>query len=109
MRAGRLDKRVQLQQPTTATNGVADAVQTFVTYASVWASVEDTRGREFMNNQQVQNQVSTRIRLRYRDDVKPDHRVLYDGVVYDIQSVVNPMKRGDGLQLMCIRREFHNV
>lgn len=69
--------------------------------ATVWAAVEPLRGREYFEAHQVQAEVTTRIRIRYRPGIRPDMRVLYGGRVFNITAIIDPEERHRELQLMC--------
>jgi SPP1 family predicted phage head-tail adaptor len=101
MEAGRLDKRVTIQSQASTRNSIGEPVQTWSDVATIWASVEPVQGREFWAQQQVQSEVTTRVRIRYREGVTASMRVLYGSRVYDIRSVIDPKERHEEMQLMC--------
>jgi SPP1 family predicted phage head-tail adaptor len=101
MEAGRLDKQVTIQAFTTTPNSIGEAVKGWANVATVWAAVEPLQGREFWSQQQVQSEVTTRVRIRFRTDVTAKNRVLFGGRVLVVESVINPKERKEELQLMC--------
>lgn len=101
MDAGRLDKRVTIQSMTATRNAIGEPVEAWADVATVWAAVEPVQGREFWEQQQVQSEVTTRIRIRYRAGVTAAMRVTYGGRFYNIKSVIDPRERHDEMQLMC--------
>lgn len=101
MEAGRLDKRVTIQSMTAARNAIGEPVHTWADVATVWGAVEPVQGREFWEQQQVQSEVTTRIRIRYLAGVTAAMRVTYAGRIYNIRSVIDPRERHDEMQLMC--------
>lgn len=103
MRAGPLDRRIVIKAPVTTSDAMGGPVVTYTTLATVWAEKKDTGGREFMAAQQVNAEVTTQFRIRYRSDVTPEHRVTCDGLDYDI-LYVNELGRRDGLMLMARAR-----
>lgn len=90
MRAGRLDREIEIQKKTVARDSYGQPLETWSTLATVWAAKEDDRGREFFAAQQVQAFAPTRFRIRYRSDVTAGHRVSYGGQVYDVRAVATP-------------------
>src|SRR5690606_36528234 len=70
-------------------------------YARVWAAVEDISGREFWAAQQVQSEVTTRVRVRYLPGVEPSMRVLHAGRTLEIVAVLEPDGTRRELQLLC--------
>lgn len=102
MRAGRLRHRVVLQEKgTVSQNEFGAEVITWTAVATVWASVEPLRGREFIQAKQEQAAIDTRIRLRHRDGITPVMRAVWNGRVYDILSVIRPEERQREIHLMC--------
>jgi len=103
MRAGKLRHRVVIQSKGASRDTYGAEVVTWSTTATVWASVEPLTGREYMDAQQTQAEVSTRIRVRYRSDVTyvPEMRATWDGHTYDIVSVLEVNSAHREVQLMC--------
>lgn len=101
MTAGRLRHRITIQEPVTARNGFNEAITTWVTVATVWASVEPISGREFFAAEHVQSEITHRIRVRYRAGIAPTMRVVFNGRYLMIESVINYGERNTDLQLMC--------
>lgn len=101
MQAGRLDRRVTLQQRTlAAANARGEKVPSFSTLATVWGSRRDVGGRELFASGQPHAEATTRFLIRYRSDLTPIHRLVCDGVTYDVVHVAE-LGRRDGLELSC--------
>lgn len=101
MRAGKLRRRASLQRRRVTTDDYGAEIVTWAEFAAVWASVEPISGREFWTAQQAeQGEITTRIRMRYRDDVKMADRVVVGESTYDIEAVL-PDERRTELHLMC--------
>lgn len=101
MDAGRLDKRIVIEAPTTGQNALGEPTRSWATLATVWAAVEPLQGREFWAQQQVQNEVSSRVRIRYRTGITTDCRISYAGRILGIVSIIDPKEAHEELQLMC--------
>lgn len=101
MRAGKLRQRVELQDRTVTQGSYGEAQVTYSTLDTVWAAVEPLQGREFIEGQQLQAEVTTRIRIRYRDGIAPEMRVVHGTHTYDIVSVIEPATARRELHLMC--------
>lgn len=65
------------------------------------AEIVPLSGREFVAAQAVQAGVTTRITIRWRDDVKPSMRVVHDSDVYNIRAVLPDPTLRRHLTLMC--------
>lgn len=87
MRAGALNKRVTLLQRSVATNSEHEVVQTFADLETVWAEVQDLRGSDFFGARQVVNDLTTRFRIRWRNDLTTMDRIRYDGRDFDIVQI----------------------
>lgn len=106
MQAGKLRKRVEIQEPVGTSRDVAGAKkgkdrQAWTTRARVWAAVEPLSGRELFNAQQAQPLVSHRVRLRYVAGVKSKMRVKHEGRHLNIETVIDPEERHRELELLC--------
>lgn len=101
MQAGRLRHRVTIQNAVEARNAYGEAIKTWSTVATVYASVEPIRGREMFDAEQVQSEVTHRVRLRYRPGLTSQMRLLFNGRMFEIQTVINVNERNREVQLMC--------
>ena len=101
MRAGTMRHKVVIQQNVpTEKDSYGAEVDNWTDYATVWASIEPARGREFWESQQVNAEVTGRIRIRYLGGITPKMRVKHGNRIFDIVSVINPEERNRELQLM---------
>jgi SPP1 family predicted phage head-tail adaptor len=101
MQAGKLRHRVTIQQAVEAHNAYGETIRTWSTVATVYASVEPIRGREFFDAEQVQSEISQRVRMRYRSGIKPTMRLLYGSRLLQIQAVIDVEERHREIHLMC--------
>ena len=102
MDIGRMRHRITLQEfKETGRNRFNEPITERVAFATVWASIEPIVGREYWAKHQVQAEVTHRIRMRYREGVKPTMRVIFKEREFSIESVVNYQERNVDLQLMC--------
>jgi SPP1 family predicted phage head-tail adaptor len=105
MRAGKLDQRITLEQPTEARDpNYGTLVKTWVAVATVWAAVEPQSGREYLTNEEPGAELALRVRIRYGSHVaacSPKWRVNYGGRLLQINAVINLRSAGEELQLIC--------
>lgn len=101
MRAGKLNQRVTLQAPATGQDAYGQPLTGWTDVATVWASIADMSGREYIAAAGVQASVQTKIMIRYRTGVVAKMRVLHGADVYDIDAVLNQDRISQ--VLMCIR------
>lgn len=100
MRAGKLRRRLEIQQAVETQSATGEMAVTWNTYATVWGAVEPLRGREFWAAKEQQAQIDTRIRIRYLAGVTPKMQVLDGTRVFLIYGVIDPESRHQEMQLM---------
>lgn len=102
--AHRLNKRVLLQKRVpgkSAAGAPADTWQNVITTGDgmIWAGIRDLTGRQFAAAGGTQNEVQTKIEIRYRPGITAKMRVVHGADVYDIASALD--QEGKALLLMC--------
>lgn len=101
-KAGELIHRVQIQADAgTTTDALGEPVEDWQTVAYRYASIEPLGGRELWTAQQVQADVSHRIRMRFYAGVTPKMRILFQSRIFNIGVVRNLEERCDTLELLC--------
>jgi len=103
MNPGRLNRRVTLQSQTVSRDAVGQAKSVWTDAATVWAAVLPLRGKEYFESAKVNSEITVRIIIRYRADVKPSWRAIAGGDSYDIVEIINPAAGNIELQLLCKR------
>lgn len=94
MTAGARAHRIALQEPVvTLVSGESSTVWTM--RATRWARIEPLDGRELWRARQVQADVTHRITLPWETSLQPttQWRVLFEGRVFQLLSVVRPAER----------------
>jgi SPP1 family predicted phage head-tail adaptor len=103
MRAGKLRHRVTIQEDQgTTQDSLGQEIEDWQDVATVWAAVEPLQGREFLEAKQLQAEVTTRIRIRYRSGIEPEMRVVWGDHTYDVISVIETESRRREIELMCM-------
>lgn len=88
MDPGELNQRVTLQRRAVGTDAMGQASGAWTDVATVWARVLPLRGREFFAAAQVQQELSIKVTMRYRADVEPTMRLMWQGKPHDITGVI---------------------
>ena len=102
MRAGALRHTVTVQQRTELPDSFGEPAQTWTTmHADQPASIEPLSGRELINAQAIQSDVTHRVRMRYVAGVETKHRVAFGTRVFDIRAVRNVNERNIELEMLC--------
>jgi SPP1 family predicted phage head-tail adaptor len=100
MPAGPYRHRVIIQSFTAVSDGMGGWEETWADLATVWARVEALKGEEYFAAAQMQNSVSHRVTMRYRADLTPSHRLIFEGRTLNIEAVL-PDERKSRLVIMC--------
>lgn len=109
MRAGRLDRRVELQSSAVGSAGDPLAV-TWTTEVVVWAERMDAKGAERAAGGMVQAAEATQgYRLRYRSAVNPTWRVKDGTALWDIVAASEGVGRDDETILLVRRLDPDDV
>lgn len=105
MQAGKLNKRILLQRPVKVQSPTTGAVtDDWADVKKLWASVVDLSARDLVAAQAGQSEVTTRITIRWRDDITDKHRIIYRNRIYNIAGVLEDDKSGkEYLTLPCSR------
>lgn len=86
--SGKLRHRVELQEFIEAINSFGEREKYWAHVADVWAEVAPLSAKEFIAAQQGQSEISARITIRHRPDVKPEMRIVFRGKFYNIKGVL---------------------
>jgi len=100
MNIGSLNKRVLIQAPTKAGDGMGGFTETWADQATVSAAIWPVSANEQIKSMGVTMTMSHRIRIRYRSDIRSSWRLKYKNNYFDIVSIVNPNMGNRMLDLM---------
>ena len=99
MRAGELRNRITFQEPVHTRDTFQADVITYTDVVTVWAAIDWESGRRFLEAAQLNAEVQGVVRIRYRDDVKPEWRIKFGDRYFEIISIANIQERRRELQL----------
>jgi SPP1 family predicted phage head-tail adaptor len=102
MQAGKLDRVIEIQRPTTTLDLYGTPTQGWAKVATMRAqllafSTDDREGQRGSTTDTV-----ITLRTRWLDDVTLENRVLYDGQAYTIRQI-KEIGRRVGLDIICER------
>jgi head-tail adaptor len=100
IRAGELRHRIRIEQRSPVQDAAGEPELAWTLVAERWASLERTPGSEVWASAQRNGRVPVVFRLRHLAGVVPAMRVVHDGRVFDIKSVVSPRGVADELLLV---------
>jgi SPP1 family predicted phage head-tail adaptor len=103
----RLNKRVTILRPPGRDDldEYGQPLDDYVPVATVWAAIEPLRGREYFAVMSEHAEVTTRIRIRYREGIDRTMRVQYRDSEFEILHIIHPEFGRKELQLMCKERQ----
>ena len=108
MRAGQLDRRVNLEVKTTSRDSLGQPIETWSVVRTLWAHrAEGSKVAERFGANQTYAMVTTVFRVGYfpaLTTIAPDtHRLVFNGRAYNIHGVVE-IGRKQGVELLCSAR-----
>ena len=101
MRAGKLDKTIELQRLGEAVDDYGTVTQGFTAYANIRAQVIQQSTEEFLQSAGTAGQTAIVFRVRHRDDLTLEDRVTYQGQAFDLKEI-KELGRREGLDLRCV-------
>lgn len=85
---GKLRERVTVEIASASTNNFGEAVLTWATSSSVWASVEGVTAREALAAGQIDVTLTHRVRMRYLPGLTQQMRFSWRNRTLDIVSLL---------------------
>lgn len=106
MKAGKLRHKINLQRNYPEQNPLGEPLPNWINYAAdIAAEVAPLVGKEFYGAQQINTELTSKVRLRWRDGVKAGDRVVFKNRLFLIATPpINVNEKNHELILMC--REF---
>jgi SPP1 family predicted phage head-tail adaptor len=98
---GKLNKRIELQAPTSVSDGMGGYTTTYATDSSAWAAIWPTSAKEQIVANAPSMIVTHRIRIRYHSTIDGSWRVKYGTRYFSIVSIVNYEEANRWLDLLC--------
>jgi SPP1 family predicted phage head-tail adaptor len=99
---GKLRHRVELYQRTPSLNAIGEEVKAWTLVGERWAEVVPTGQTEVMVGEEQVVKTTFAITMRTDASVTPDHRLHWDGRVFEISSVVDTGGLGREMILSCV-------
>lgn len=94
MRAGELNHRITVQNYTAVVDpNTGYREQTWADFASMWADVRHLSGTSVIAGGAEHSKVQASARIRWREDITPAMRVVYNGKEYAIEAILPGHKR----------------
>lgn len=105
IRPGLLNKRVEIQritsQPATDAGGYTEV---WATFAKRWASINPLRGKEYLQADSINSNITHRIRIRFDHGLSltPRDRIKFGTRIFNFESVKNIQEGDIALEIMAV-------
>ena len=93
MRAGSLRHKITFQQLTVANDTWGHSAETWTDEVTTYAAIWTLRGVERMESMKLDNEITHKIRVRYKRDLNPKMRIKFGERYFNILSMVDPDER----------------
>lgn len=104
LRAGDLRHRVRLQREARTDDGAGGATVRFVDVCWLWCEVRTTLTRTLVEGKKLNPKLTHTVRMRYREGLTPDLRLVYGSQALRIDSIADPT--GERIELMALCEEL---
>ena len=92
---GKLDKRITFQRKDIGTNESNEDVEAgWDNVVTVWAEVNERRGSESYQGDQLVANTTAAFTIRHRSGLDEEMRITYNGRKYDIQAILYESRKG---------------
>ncbi len=103
---GAMDRRITIERKYITTGDFNEEVIVWAPVATVWAKKLDVSDGERLRAREVAADITTRFQVRWSQAVRyvdAEHRLKYDGLIYDIFGV-KEIGRREGLEISATAR-----
>ena len=101
LQAGDLNRRITLQARGSTRGSYGQQSNTWTDWATCWARIEPSDGREMVAAQAVNAETSHLVTIRYRAGVTAAMRVVFGARIFNVLSVIEPEMARVSLVLAC--------
>jgi SPP1 family predicted phage head-tail adaptor len=103
---GKLNKRVTIEEYTTARDDYNAEVRTWTTSGPYWAGIEYTTARsdEEAIAQRIASRVYALVTMRYRSSIRPEMKLVHDNERFNILTIL-PDNKKQYMRLECVLDE----
>lgn len=98
--ASRLRHRLTLQQPSLTSDGVGGYLRSWEEVAELWSEISPISGNESFEHGQTMSSRRYRIVLRHRGDIHPAMRLVFEGRVFNIRTIINRMEKDQLIEIL---------
>jgi SPP1 family predicted phage head-tail adaptor len=109
MAAGKYRNKIIIESPSVSERNAFNeptehAKENWEYVTTAWAQIMPMSGQELFVAQQIQPQLTHKVRLRYMPGITSDMRICYGQRILYIESVINKGEKNIELELNCKER-----
>lgn len=101
MRAGDLRIRARLQERSEGARDSGGLSVRYVDVDTLYIGVSTTGGDEFFRMKKLNPELTHEVKMRFREDIAADMRLVYKGHVLQIDAISTPKGKRDELLVFC--------
>jgi SPP1 family predicted phage head-tail adaptor len=105
MEAGKLFQEIVIEQRGETINSIGESVASWSTYASCYAEVKNTTGRDILIADQVNGIFDTTFKIRYDAGIRSSMRIVHRSRNYNIVHWSEVDDRMEEMHIFCKRQE----
>jgi SPP1 family predicted phage head-tail adaptor len=102
MKAGKLRHKITIQKTTQTADSIGGIIDSWSTFATVWAHIEPLKGKETLQGEQISTDLFLRITIRYLSGLTAKMRISWNSRTFDIKSISNLDERNREMELLCV-------
>lgn len=96
----RMRNRLTFQVPISIPDDMGGRDVSWDEVFTTWGSIRPARAQEIFTAQQLEHEITHEIRMRYRAGISPQMRILYEGRIFHITSLLNANEVDKELRIM---------
>jgi len=104
MDPGKLNRKINLIKYVEVENEIGELEQKLNSYKKIWARIEPTKGKEYLENKKIQAEQMYKLTVRYREDITTDMLIKYKDKLLNINAIIDPYMAHERLELMCTEK-----
>lgn len=106
IRAGELFQPVTIQKRITATNAEGNTTTTWTDDGTAMVGLQQQSVNELEQSGQLEQETRWIVTIRYPTVVNHESRLVFEGRVLDVRTVVNVNEQNRKVQLICVERRI---
>ena len=96
---GALRNQIIVQRESKTADDLGGGATTWVDYATIRAFIKPVSGGERWHSMRIEADITHRIFIRYRSDLRTDDRINYQGRFMQIRALINIEERNRWLEI----------